>query len=200
MVSDSDSIDNFGAEFLGGREECPVCRLRVIYKVMFVRLHTGVAAGNLRPPAWCLQLRAGRQPRSRVSYHISRSFPRFINEKSCLMPKSTYLCTYAISVSSSGKTSISLAFSPGVLANTSLPSKVVSSNPPSKPFIALWRGVLFPLLEGDKFALIARSGCLLLALRSWVLLRVALPAALTRGCVGGAIDLRDRARLGLGAT
>jgi hypothetical protein len=78
-------------------------------------------------------------------------------------------------------------------------------HPPAKfpyPFIALERGVLFALLEGDRFPLIARSGCLFVALRPCVLLRVGLPAVLTQGCVGGAIDatdLRERALLGLGA-
>lgn len=110
--------------------------------------------------------------------------------------------TYAISVSSSGSTSVSLPFIPGVLANTSLPSNVVSSNAPSNAFIALEPGVLFALFEGEMFPLIARSGRRLVALRVCVLFRVVLLAVLARGCVGGAIDatdFRDRALLGIGA-
>jgi hypothetical protein len=142
-------------------------------------------------------------------YRDSTSFPYHMREVRLPLFRSSkkfsyHESTYSISVSSSGKTSVSLPFipTPGVLANTSLPSKVVSSKAPSKLFIALERGVLFALLEGDKFALTARSGCLLLALRPCVLVRVGLPAVLIRGCVGGAIDatdLRERALLGLGA-
>ena len=76
----------------------------------------------------------------------------FINVKdSCLK----VVPTYAISVSSSGSTSVFPPFIPGVLANTSLPSNVVSSNAPSKAFIALEPGVLLTLFEGETFPLIA---------------------------------------------
>lgn len=158
-------------------------------------------------PACCLQLRVERQARLQVSNRDCKKPVRehrngLMNQSmEILVPDNT---TYAISVSSSGSTSLFLLpFIPGVLANTSLPSNVVSSNAPSKAFIALEPGVLFTLFEGETFPLIVRSGSRLLVLRPCVLLRVVLLAVLMRGCVGGAIDamdLRERARLGLGAS
>lgn len=57
------------------------------------RLHTGIATGNLRPLAWCLQLRAARQPRSRASCNITDMSLSSSNEhmQSILRSKSTYL-------------------------------------------------------------------------------------------------------------
>lgn len=84
-----------------------------------------------------------------------------------------------------------------MLANTSLPSNVVSSSPASIPF---GQGVLLLAFEGEWLPLIVSNGCRFAVLRPWVLARDALLTALTRAWAGDMAftDFLGFVRLGLG--